>query len=675
MKIKDKLVYFFAVKIGLWKKYVYFLFFPLAILFMEFTVKLYAYGKIFDKGFFYTLIFSVVTGLVCALLSSIWSRKANLIIGLILLGSITFVFVIQVGCYTIMKFFASIYMLKMAVPAITGFTKEALTGIVKSLVPAGILLIPFVLYLIFAKKLIPEKKLRPKSVFLLLGIALMLQLGNVAIIKNDNLGIMPSDYIYSQRFQPSLSVPRFGILTTLRLDIQSVLRNEINIDLPSLHKPPETTGGPPDEQENPQSNPADMTGGKNVLEIDFDKLIKNETNHDIADMHAYFSSLTPTSKNEYTGMFEGYNLIWIVAESFSRYALDETHTPTLSKLANEGFVFNNYYHYLWTGSTSTGEYVTSTGLIPTDTGVLSFEKSAENYMPFAFGTIFSNLGYSARAYHNHDYTYYERDKIYPNLGYEYKGVGNGLEKFVTEQWPESDVEMIAGTIPEYVKDENFMVYYLTVSGHVNYNFYGNAMAVKHESAVADLPYSENPRAYIATQMEFDQAIALLIDELDKAGVLDNTFIVISGDHYPYGLEHDEIEELAGERVDPDFELYRSTLIMWNPKMERVEVDKYCSSLDIMPTLANLFGLPYDSRLVSGSDIFSDSDALIVFENTSFITDLGRYNAYEDVFYPNEGIDLPDNYARDMFYKVSDMFYYAAKILDNDYYAKVFKKSR
>jgi phosphoglycerol transferase MdoB-like AlkP superfamily enzyme len=259
------------------------------------------------------------------------------------------------------------------------------------------------------------------------------------------------------------------------------------------------------------------------------------------------------------------------------------------------------------------------------------------------------------------------------MGYIYKGVGNGLE--ITKQWPQSDVEMVAASLPDYIGADHFLTYYMTVSGHMNYTFTGNMMAYHHKSAVEDLAYSEPARAYIACQMEFDQAVALLVDELDKAGVLDKTVIVISGDHYPYGLEQTQMEEIKGGAIEKNFELYRSTLILWNSKMETVQVDKYCSSLDIMPTLSNLFALPYDSRLVMGRDILSDSKPLVIFSNKSFITDLGRYNSKTDTFTKNEGAVIPEHYARDMLGVVNNKFKYSAAILDHDYYGIVLGESQ
>ena len=160
----------------------------------------------------------------------------------------------------------------------------------------------------------------------------------------------------------------------------------------------------------------------------------------------------------------------------------------------------------------------------------------------------------------------------------------------------------------------------------------------------------------------------ILEQLEEAGLLEDTVICLAADHYPYGLDKAFIDEMAGHEVEENFELYRSTLILWCGDMEEpIHVEKPCSSLDILPTLSNLFGLRYDSRLLMGQDILSDSEGLVVFSNRSFITEQGRYNARTDEFIPNEGAVLAPDYAQVMMEQVNDMFSSSVAVLDNDYY--------
>ena len=173
-------------------------------------------------------------------------------------------------------------------------------------------------------------------------------------------------------------------------------------------------------------------------------------------------------------------------------------------------------------------------------------------------------------------------------------------------------------------------------------------------------------------MELDQALASLISQLEAAGKLEDTVIVLSGDHYPYGLQEEEISQLLGHTVDPDFEKYKSTLILWNSAMEEpVTVDKFCSSLDVMPTLANLFGLEYDSRLLAGRDILSDAPGLVMFFNYNFLSEEGAYLAGEDVFTPWDGGEPDLDYVGEVLEDMRQRSSYSAMILDKDYYRVLF----
>lgn len=649
------------------------LFFFALLLWLELFVKL-GCGLFTGRGALLTALFSLPIAALLGLLCGGVPVKAGRILLPVCAGLLTLWLGIQMVYFDMFKTFLSLFSLTMAGMVMGDFGGQTVELILKNLPRILLFIVPFLLSIVFRRRLVPEGKggWKPR-LFWGLG-AVAAQALVVVLVLSLTGGAMSVRYLYTQSDSADMQVAQFGVLTATRLEVKRAL-------FPQAEEPPaaEPTPAPavtppapvvPDNTDQEIEVPEPIVYGDNVLEIDFDALMAGETDEAIGAMHQYFSTVTPTQQNEWTGYFKGKNLIWIVAEAYSSVAIDPELTPTLYRLSQEGFQFNNFYTPSWGVSTSDGEYVTTTGLIP-KSGVWSYLRSADNYMPFGFGHLFTAEGYRTLAYHNHTYTYYGRDESYPNMGYEYYGVGNGLD--VKKTWPESDVEMMEKSVPQYINDEHFMVYYLTVSGHLQYNFPGNQMAGKHKDEVAHLPYSEAARAYMACQMELDQALESLIAQLETAGKLEDTVIVLSGDHYPYGLTNEAFSELLGHEVDPVFELYKSTLLLWNVEMEEpVVVDKYCSSLDVMPTLANLFGLPYDSRLVMGRDILSDAPGLVIFSNHSFLSDAGAYNANRDAFTAWNGSEPDYDYVRTVLTDITNRFTYSRLILEKDYYRAVFQ---
>ena len=258
------------------------------------------------------------------------------------------------------------------------------------------------------------------------------------------------------------------------------------------------------------------------------------------------------------------------------------------------------------------------------------------------------------------------------MGYKYKACYGGLN-INCGVWPQSDVEMMEKSIPEYINDDKFVTYYMTVSGHLRYTYIGNSMSTKNKKYVIDLPYSEAIQAYLAAQIELDKALELLLKELEENNKLDDTVIAISADHWPYGLKENLNDYMSyNNYIDEKFDIHKNSFILWNNKMEKsVKVTKYASSLDILPTILNLFNVEYDSRLLMGRDILSDSEGLIIFNDRSWITSYGRYDAVTEEFTPyKENID---SYYVDKINKiVYDKFLMSKLIIENNYYKKVLK---
>ena len=634
------------------------------VIYLEIMVKL-AIGMEFKEDLLLIILFSASLGLVLYLIHSVFNGKTRYAIMLTIVLVLCFFYASQLIYY---KFFRTFYIANSAKNGtqVAEMWKDIANKLKDNWNYILYLFIPFITYIFAGFRI--KRTMRPGKGLLISAIllAVLLHATGVYVVMGDTVGVNSTYDLYYKTSIPTLAAKRLGIFTFMRVDIKKNMlglntrEDEIILDMTIEDDFEGYVGEPETEPEEPKEY--------NVIDIDLEALIEAENDEEIANIHRYVAMQQPTEKNDKTGIYEGYNLILITAEGFSSLAVDKEVTPTLYKLVSEGYNFTNYYNPIWNVSTLDGEYVECTGLIPKD-GVWSFVESSDNYLPFTMGMQFSKMGYTTLAYHNHTYNYYKRDLSHPNMGYIYKGLGNGLK--VKKQWPESDIEMMQVTIPEFIDEENFHVYYLTVSGHLEYNFFGNRMAMKNKSLVDELDLPTGSKAYLATQIEFDRAMKILLDSLEEKGILDKTLIVIGGDHYPYGLDDESINALAGHEVEKNFELYKSSLIIYTGGMEPETVDKYSSSIDIIPTISNMLGLEYDSRMLSGRDIFSEAEPLVVFNNRSFITDKGMYNAETEEFTSFVDTDDTDEYVKEVSDIVARRFYFAAKMLDNDYYRKVF----
>ncbi|MDF2538579.1 MAG: hypothetical protein K0S76_1600 [Herbinix sp.] len=669
------------------------LFFIGTFIYLEVVVHLLLYKSI-DFKIIYPILFAIPAGTLCTVLTGFFHRMINKIIIWVITGFACLVFNVQLIYFSVFKVFFTFQSLGMAGDAFSEFGSDVVTAIKGNIFGMILLYVPLVGLAILMSRFYDWDKRDMKGQGLLfLGTVLLhsLVLGTLFFFGRGDF--TPYDLYHKSQIH-DLCGEQLGIMTMTRLDIANLWNDDSELVLAETDiieweedvtvtlaptKIPELTPAvvltpipvEPDASPTPTPlpTPTPIDTSPNILEIDFSALAEKEEDATIRKLHQYFASVTPTNKNEYTGMFEGYNLILITAEGFSPYAVVKEKTPTLYRLINEGFVFKNFYTALWQTSTSDGEYVPLTGLIPI--GTRSMYHSRNDLLPFTLAHQFNRLGIHSRAYHNHTYTYYKRDLTHPNLGYDYKGVGNGLE-LEHNVWPNSDLELINATVDEYIGEEQFHVYYLTVSGHMNYTFIGNSMSYKNRALVADLPYSDDIKAYIACQMELDKALEQLIKKLEEAGVADKTVIALSADHYPYGWEKDNIDTIAGHEVDTNFEIFKNHFVLWNPAMEEsIVVEEPCSSLDILPTLSNLFGLEYDSRLLMGRDIFSDAEPLVILSNRSFITDKVMYNSANRETTLLTDAELPEDYISNLNKIIKNKFSVSESIIKKDYYRYVF----
>ncbi|MBD5083832.1 MAG: LTA synthase family protein [Clostridiales bacterium] len=684
------------------------LFFPAVILYHELLLRLFDRDtSFFGLALLRVLLFSAAAGLVIFLLLDLlpW-RQAARIAGGVVIGLGAILLCVERGCRATFGIYYGVSFMGGMAGDVAGDFGSTVAKVVLGLIPFILLsFVPLVVFILLRQSVIPDQGQEAPIRIILAALLVAFQLTAYLL---STLGPVKSYYTYE--FTANAAIPHFGLLTSVRLELEYAVMGIPTAPLDAFLDDPLPTATPdPEESADPSADPSGEVSqrpiptGPNVLDIDFEALAESETNETIQSMHQYFANVIPSEKNEYTGMFEGKNLILLTAEGFSPYAIDKDLTPTLYKLTHEGFVFNNFYQPDWTLSTTGGEFAVTTGVIPNWLGGSDASPlvSASRSMPITLAKLFAAEGYAVPAWHNHTYTYYHRDEYLGNFGYDYHGIGNGLE-LPHDVWPNSDLEMMEATadsyINAYVEDGTpFHAYYMTVSGHGYYSWGGNAMSRKHREAVeAKYPdLSETSQAYLACNMELDLALEYLVDKLEAAGIADDTLIVMTGDHYPYLMVEnggaDYYNELRGfEDTESDTSRYRNTLLMWSGCVEEpIIVDTPCSSIDIVPTICNLFGLDYDSRLYSGRDIFatnyeadqySNCMPLVVFANkgkgNAWITAAGTYECSTKTFTPNEGIELEDeeDYVKRVNRLVAAKVNYSKLIIQEDYYKYVFADS-
>ena len=692
------------------------LFMPAAVLYLELFFRLYFVsaqssgfgeflGRFFGAGLWLSLLFSLAAGVFFTILCTFFKAKVNRRIALVLLGVLTVYFCVQAVYY---HGFGSI--LKLTLAADTGadavtqfagnavnYTLQMLWFIILAFVPFAALIVFGRRYeakrphgekwhLLFDKPLIRFEKTPVPAKAVLAIVMAILQFVPWALIMmtNKTTGLRAQ---YTSAFEHTTAAEKFGVITTARRELAIAVGGTKDVIIL-----PEGDGS--GEGGGSGSAGEGVVYAPNVMDIDFDSLIANETDSDVRKMHEYFKSRTPTRQNAYTGLFKGYNLVMITAEGFSPYAISKELTPTLYKMQTEGFRFPNFYTAGY-DDTITGEFVHTTGLIPSNEVANNLKKVKNNYLPFTMGAQFQKLGVYTYAYHPHTYTYYGRNETHPNLGFDsYKGRGGGVvdgkesSKYALElehprYWPESDLEAVQASFNDYAgknDDKPFLAYYMSVSGHKDYYFEDNMMSWKNRELVKDLPYCEEDRAYISCNIELDRAMEWLMAELEKTGELDTTLFCITPDHKPQMLTDAQVEEMAGRKLDSEFEIYRSVFLLYCAGYKDApEITAPCNSVDIIPTVSNLLGLEYDSRLLFGRDLLDPTaEPIITLRTRSWISDKGRYNFRNKTFTVAEGVTFASQQEQDAYVErvnniVSNRFRMSHNVIFKDYYRKVFKK--
>ena len=636
------------------------------IIYLEMIFKIAVLKSVRIDDIAFTLIFSVQIIMVLGLLCNVFKKRASKVILIVSTLILTLYFMVQTIFYKLFSVPFSFMTLGLAGNALD-FTSIIKDAILQNWFILLLIAIPLILIICLHKK-IKFSQFNGKQIGIWILSIVMYLIILVGVIFVDSKWVYSSYNLLFNINAQEKNIAKFGLINSTMIDIERTIlgfeEKAVIEDDGVSEEQNEVNGEEVTEPEEPTYN---------ELDLGLEELIAQTSDEGLKNVYEYIANKEPTNKNKYTGYFKDKNLIFILAEGFNSIAVDENLTPTLYKLVNSGFVFNNFYTPVFL-STTGGEFQATTGLIPTQ-NILNLWKKNKPKISYALGNSFRKIGYTANAYHDWTYTYYSRHDTMKTLGFDsYMGIGNGLEKLMDGKWIPRDVDMMNVTTDFYTSEDKFVTYYVTVSGHAPYNYgSGNSTATRYKAETENLPYSTPVKAYLATQMELDRALETLINKLNEKGILDDTVIALVGDHYPYTLPIDQVNEVSDYTRDEVVEVNRSNFILWNSEMdEPVQVDKVGSQIDVLPTLLNLFGIEYDSRLMMGQDILSDNPGVAIFSNRSWVSDYGTYFSSGKEFLPKENVEIPEDYVGEMNREVANKFTMSQSFLKYNIYEKLVK---
>ena len=676
-KLRAALLYLFAKL----------LFLPVLFVWLELVlhISMGMQMKYFPIYFLHGLMYGFFFSGLCAIVPKKGSLNAVKVVSIV----VSVIFCVEFVAKNILQDFYPASMLKTAMGNhLTDYIGAILSLLAARIIVILLFMLPSVLSAVFIKYN-DKVKMKPAGTLILSFAAAIafFVLGLLAIIFPWRGEPKPRE-LYMTDTAYNDQVEQLGLANFLRLDFKHMIwpvENSMEPVEPVVTDDPE----PPTDTSN------------NMISLDFDAMLKTAPNKNVESLIKYFSSVAPTKKNEYTGIFKDYNVVFFTVEGLSGYGISQELTPTLYKLTHEGFVFNNFHTALHFTSTSNGECQNLLGLYPKNGDPITMSRTGDlkTNTYFALARQFGRLGYESWGYHN-NINMYNRAASHSNLGYNWRYIhytdsykmyedciAYEGEKGLSQgklRWPQRDSFLVEHTVDDYIdSDKPFNAYYMTITGHTPYT-YTSWVFSEWRDTVAKLNYTDKTKAYLASVMEFDKSVKLMMDRLQAAGKLDKTVIVFVPDHIPY-FDIDTLEELTGRKFGDtkdfqsinerniDFDVYKSCLAIWSPSIsdKTIEIDKVCCQVDILPTLSNLLGLEYDSRMLAGTDILSTSEGLVVFSSRSWRTNMGTYNRYSKEFTPAAGVSLSGNtldaYIKYINSVVNNRTSMTAVIVENDFY--------
>lgn len=431
-----------------------------------------------------------------------------------------------------------------------------------------------------------------------------------------------------------------------------------------------------------------------------DKALKKVTDY-------YKENKYTPSNNEYTNIFKGKNIIVIHAESMQKFAMDLTFnnkevTPNLNKLANEGIFFSNFYSQVGVGTSSDAEFTFNTSLMPSTKGTVFVNYFDRDYI--SIPKLLKEQGYYTYSMHANTGEFWNRNTMHKSLGYDKfynkdsytidETIGLGLSD---KSFFRQSVDMM-----KQIKEEENKPFYsllIMLSNHTPFSDlalmedYKTTIDVTIDNQTVTRDYLNNTTMgnYLRSVHYADSAIGEFIDNLDKEGLLENTVLVIYGDHdarldfedfnllYNYDPTTDTIKTENDEGYIPytkyNYELDRKVpFIIWTKDQNyNLNVNTPMGMIDVLPTLGNMIGIHSDYQL--GKDIMNlkGDDNTVTFIDGSFLTSKVYYNSPKGEIYSINNEPITEEYIKERAKKSSDLIEVSNDIITYDFIKEIKKQ--
>ena len=574
--------------------------------------------NIFNWSFLRILLGTIILSNIISLFSSGLKRKYANIIVCVLLFIICILFTAQGGMYNYLGTFMSLGTASQA-HAIEYFIGDFFTSLNPWFFSLFIIPILYILYFIFIDKKFIDKNLKYKynvvrcfTVFATI-ITYTLYYGTISWdFMQDKMQIVSNKELFKNPSMQNIAVSQYGLLGYEFLDIKSL-----------LIKPEETA------ETFVKQHQTEVTDYSRIIDdTAWENAQETEKNTDYKTLNSYFMSKEITSKNDYTGLFKGKNLVILMIESGSNVLKDyPEYFPNFAKLYNNGWSWENAFSPRNACSTGNNEMTGLTSLY-TINNTCTINTYKDNTYFEAIFNLFNNANYKTSSYHDYTDHFYYRTIYHPNMGsqnyYDVSRLGIKLGSEY-QPWP-SDVEFVEKAVPHFINEDKYMAWLTTVSSHMTYKN-SSKTGDMYLDLYKDEDWDTAAKRYMSKLKIVDNAIGELLQELEDNGKLEDTVIMLFADHYPYGLSNEAFAQIAKYDTSSNGDTDRTPFIIYNPSLEAKKFDDYTTFVNILPTLANLCDVDYDPRLYGGTDLFSDSyDGVVVFADGSWRTNIAYYDA-------------------------------------------------